>query len=206
MTRWPAPYRCKKRLSKAIGCERAASIQTHLTFHTISVAKELKKKGMINLKLAIEGIGQNKAKRWGKSLGIENISIQGKGTLGLRMRREVIKIQREHNFRNPNKIPTIIIGADLADLCEMDLMMAIKALKRTDLVIGPAKDGGFWLLGLSGELVKPVTSVPFSGINWGSSSVLKETICNAEKNYISYELINFKNDLDQLSDMHPWLK
>ena len=47
MTRWPAPYRCKKRLSKAIGCERAASIQTHLTFHTISVAKELKKKGMI---------------------------------------------------------------------------------------------------------------------------------------------------------------
>ncbi len=206
MTRWHAPYRCKRRLAQEIGAEQAALIQKKLTIHTISVAKTMQKKGFIDLRLAIEGIGFNKIKQVSKALGIKDALPQGEGNLGVKMKRQVQKIQKRNVRNNRNGLATIIIGTDLPSLCELDLIQALKKLDKADMVLGPAQDGGYWLLGLAGKSINPLTTTPFDGIKWGTSSVLKQTITKAKKKGICYELVNYKNDLDQIEDLEPWLK
>ena len=53
-----------------------------MTGHTISVAKSLEKKGLIEISLAISGLGFKKSKRWSNELGIKNFNLQGRGCLG----------------------------------------------------------------------------------------------------------------------------
>ena len=202
MTRWHAIYRCKNRLSQSIGYLQAALIQERLTNHTISVVNNLKKARLAEVQLAISGIGMNASRRWAYSKGIKKNFLQGEGSLGLRMRKQFLKVQS----KNKRGRTTIIIGTDLPELCCLDLLKAIESLKRNEIVLGPAIDGGYWLMGLSERLVSPVVpSWPFSGISWGSNSVLKETIELAISRGISYELLKPQNDLDDFQDLFPWI-
>ena len=73
------------------------------------------------------------------------------------------------------------------------------------MVLGPSEDGGYWLIGLSNKLLNPLCSWPFSGINWGTDQVLPETIRLATLNQIDYQLLQTKNDLDNISDLSLWL-
>ena len=73
------------------------------------------------------------------------------------------------------------------------------------MVLGPSNDGGYWLIGLSNKLLNPLCSWPFSGISWGTDKVLQETIRLASSNQINYQLLQTKNDLDNIMDLSPWL-
>ena len=204
MTRWPAAGRCKKRLAKEIGPIRAAIIQQQLTRHTFSVAKALEKKGMVNIKLSIAGIAPKGIKRWGSKEGIKAVNQQGKGNLGLRMRRQILKAQvSPHSQINYGKT-TIVIGTDLPNLCQLDLIRAIKYLENYEMVLGPANDGGYWLIGLTGRLVNPVATWPFSGIPWGTDQVLTKTLRLAEQLGTSHTVLNKQNDIDLIEDLAPW--
>ncbi len=204
MTRWPAPTRCKKRLSKDIGTSRAAAIQRKLIFHTIAVAKSLREKGCLEIQLAVEGIGNKKISRWASSLGIAQARCQGKGNLGLKMKRQLVLAQRKKNFFSKNYSEIIFIGTDVPDLCKSDISSAISSLTKSEIVIGPAEDGGYWLIGFSGNIISKVFSWPFAGIHWGSDSVLKETLRKANAKGVKYELIHRKSDVDKLSDLGFW--
>ena len=72
------------------------------------------------------------------------------------------------------------------------------------MVIGPATDGGYWLIGLSRELLEPVVSWPFCDIPWGSSHVLGTTLKRANQAGVEYHLINQQNDIDTSTDLIPW--
>ena len=85
MLKWHGYGRCKTRLSKDIGKLNSANIQKKMTEHTISVAKFLEEKGLINISLAISGLGFKKSRRWSRELGIKNFNLQGKGCLGEKM-------------------------------------------------------------------------------------------------------------------------
>ena len=73
------------------------------------------------------------------------------------------------------------------------------------MVLGPSKDGGYWLIGLSNRLLNPLCSWPFSGISWGTDKVLQATIRFASSNQVDYKLIETKNDLDNIKDLSLWL-
>ena len=206
MGRWHAASRCKRRLARQIGIERAAAVQKKLTRHTISVAKALEEKGVLDIQMAISGIGAKAAKRWAKSEGLKNITIQGEGSLGLRMKRQLFRNQAAKKGYREKIKSTIIIGTDLPSLCTQDLIEALDSLKRNEMVIGPSKDGGYWLIGLSGELVHPIISWPFCGIPWGSDQVLKTTIQKANLEGISPKFLSLKNDIDNIEDLSPWQK
>ena len=90
MAKWHAYGRCKTRLSRAIGKFCSANLQKKMTSHTISTAQYIENKGLIDISLAISGIGFKKSKRWANELGIRNFSLQGKGCLGEKMRRQII--------------------------------------------------------------------------------------------------------------------
>ncbi len=204
MARWPAAGRCKKRLSADIGAFTASSIQQVLTSHTLAVAKNLERRGLVKIKLAISGVAYKAAQRWCMHKKIKTFSFQGQGNLGVRMRKQVLEVQNQYKPRYKTSRTTILIGTDLPDLSHVEIMQAIKALENHELVIGPARDGGYWLLGLSGGLLNPVASWPFSEIPWGTSEVLNETIKKAELAGINYNLIQEKNDLDDITDLDPW--
>ena len=84
-------------------------------------------------------------------------------------------------------------------------MQAIQTLNHKEMVLGPSSDGGYWLIGLSNKLINPLCAWPFSGIKWGTDKVLQETIRLASINQIDYELLQTKNDLDNIIDLSPWI-
>ena len=89
--KWHAIVRGKSRLAKDIGAFKAAKIQEKLTNHTINVAKEIQKKGLADIKVAIDGIGIKAAKKWGVLNKIKTVEIQGPGNLGTKMKRQFLK-------------------------------------------------------------------------------------------------------------------
>ena len=205
MTRWHATYRCKSRLSKDIGALKASKIQEKLTQHTIEVAKEIQRKGLADIKIAIHGIGIQAAKKWASKNKVQKIAIQGSGNLGTKMKRQFLKTQSEKNISHeiPNSI--LLIGTDLPSISHFELIKAIELLTYKEMVIGPSNDGGYWLIGLSKKILNQKCIWPFSGISWGTDKVLKETINLASLNKIDYQLLQTKNDLDNILDLSPWL-
>ena len=85
MAKWHGFGRCKTRLSKDIGKSNSAKVQSAMTKHTISVAKFLQENKLIDISIAISGLGLSNCRRWSRELGIKKFNLQGKGCLGEKM-------------------------------------------------------------------------------------------------------------------------
>ena len=198
MAKWHAYGRCKTRLSRDIGKICSAKVQRKMTEHTVSVAKSIEKKGLIDISLAISGLGFNKGKRWTSELGIKNFTLQGKGCLGEKMKRQIL-INKKFNLTKAKNI--IIVGTDLPDFCHMDLLNTLTKLKKNDLIIGPSNDGGYWLIAFSERLLSNYLYLPFINIKWSSRDVLKQTINNFSSIELRYEFLQRKIDIDTILDI-----
>ena len=199
MTKWHGFGRCKTRLSKDIGKSNSAKIQSVITKHTISVAKSLQKTKLIDISIAISGLGEKNCRRWSKQLGIKRFNLQGKGCLGEKMKRQIIINKK---FCTQNKIKNIIfIGTDLPDLCHQDLLSTQRKLQHNDLILGPSNDGGYWLIGLSEEIMSSHLYLPFINIKWGTENVLQKTIDNFASVKLKYEFLDKKIDIDTIFDI-----
>ena len=205
MARWPSPGRCKRRLSRDLynrlglsnSSERAARIQKRLTQHTTAVVRSLANAMAIEPVLAVSGLGPNAAERWGQQLSLPRVRLQGKGHLGTRLRRQLMQGHRRG-------MPSLVIGTDLPELNPDDLRQAVERLKQHDLVLGPASDGGYWLLGIGASLIRSPELWPLIGIPWGGPRVLEATLEAARRRQLSSALVAQRNDLDHWSDLMPW--
>ena len=95
-----------------------------------------------------------------------------------------------------NKSPLVIIGSDQKDINKPLLEETELKLKSHDVVIGPAKDGGYYLIAL-----KKAYLGLFENISWSTSAVLSETIQKIQMNGLSYCLLEEKVDIDHLIDV-----
>ena len=198
MAKWHAYGRCKTRLSKDIGKICSANVQRKMTEHTFSVAKHIKNKGLIDISIAISGLGYKKSKRWASELGIKNFNLQGKGCLGEKMRRQILK-NKKNGLRKKRTI--IFIGTDLPDFCHMDLLNALTKLKKNDLILGPSNDGGYWLIAFSERLLSTNLYLPFINIKWSSQDVINQTLNNFSSMELKYDFIHKKIDIDSITDI-----
>ena len=107
MAKWHGFGRCKTRLSKDIGKSNSAKIQSVMTKHTISVAKFLKENKLLDISIAITGLGVRNCRKWSRELGIKKFNLQGKGCLGEKMKRQIIFNKK---FCIKNKIENIIFS------------------------------------------------------------------------------------------------
>lgn len=101
-------------------------------------------------------------------------------------------------FREVSKIggKVVIIGSDCYDLDAAVIEKAFKKLDESDVVIGPANDGGYYLLGTNDyhpELFQKVT--------WSTETVLKETMQQANSKNLSVTLLKELIDLDTIEDL-----
>ena len=199
MAKWHGFGRCKTRLSKDIGKSNSVNVQSVMTNHTISVAKSLQKIKLIDISIAISGLGEKNCRRWSKKLGIKKFNLQGRGCLGEKMKRQIIFNKK---FCNQNKIKNVIfIGTDLPDLCQLDLVNTIRELKQNDLILGPSNDGGYWLIGLSEKIISKHLHLPFINIRWSKEDVLQNTIDNFASIKLKYKFLEKKIDIDTITDI-----
>ncbi|AGB41130.1 hypothetical protein Halha_1182 [Halobacteroides halobius DSM 5150] len=90
----------------------------------------------------------------------------------------------------------IILGSDLPTLQPSIILAAIKKLEEQDLVVGPAQDGGYYLLGTN----KPVSFL-FNDIIFGKNNVLQATIKEIRKHDLSYGLVDTWSDIDRYPEL-----
>lgn len=91
----------------------------------------------------------------------------------------------------------VVIGADCPGLTTDVIDRAFSILERHQMVVGPAQDGGYYLLGLS----MPAEESLFTGIEWGSEAVLAETLRKATEAGLTWELLEELRDVDLPDDL-----
>ena len=101
----------------------------------------------------------------------------------------------EHTFLNKYK-KVIIIGSDCIDLSAAVIEDAYKLLNNSDVVIGPAKDGGYYLLGM-----KNPHQCLFRNVSWSTSEVLKQTVSICRSQHLNYSLLPTLTDIDVENDL-----
>ncbi|WP_272958877.1 TIGR04282 family arsenosugar biosynthesis glycosyltransferase [Zunongwangia profunda] len=184
-TRNPEFGKVKTRLARDIGHQAALDIYKFLLAHTAKICTPLDTEKAVyyseeipNNDLWNAAVFQKK-KQVGEDLGerMQNAFAEG-FNLGY------------------SKI--IIIGSDLYDIETKDLEQAFKVLNNHEIVIGPAEDGGYYLLGM-----KQLHPKLFKNKNWGTATVLQDTINELKKS--NYKLLEKRNDVDLYSDIkdHP---
>ncbi len=99
----------------------------------------------------------------------------------------------------PGVDKALLIGTDCPFITEGYLLEAFAQLDNCDVVIGPAEDGGYVLIGLSAN--QPAL---FQGISWGTDQVLAETINLIDQHRLSYVLLPVLRDIDRPEDVVYW--
>jgi len=115
---------------------------------------------------------------------------QDSGDLGDKMRSAFEETQ------SVSPAPTLIIGTDCYDLKHAHISLAFKALKMTDVVIGPANDGGYYLLGC-----RQFYPQLFEQIDWSTERVLQQTLLKVNQLGLNYFLLEERIDLDNFDDL-----
>lgn len=193
-TRNPELGKVKSRLAKDIGAKAALEIYKFLLNHTKTITQNLK--GVDKQVWYSENIPAQDI--WDSNF-FDKKEQCNHPDLGKRMLHAF-----QEGFHNGYE-NIIIIGSDLYDIQTEDIQYAFEKLDQHDAIIGPATDGGFYLLGL-----KKVIPEIFENKEWGTPSVLQKTLTDLE-NY-NYTKLNAKNDVDYLSDIkdisifRPFLK
>jgi rSAM/selenodomain-associated transferase 1 len=115
---------------------------------------------------------------------------QAPGDLGTRMANAFAKTFARGARR------VALIGSDVPGLSRVEVGEALAALERVDLVLGPAQDGGYYLVALRG----PQPSL-FDGIAWGTPQVLDETLSRASAAGLSVAQLARRRDVDTIEDL-----
>lgn len=191
-TRWPAAGKVKTRLIPALGSIGAMQVHRHLSEHTLAQAREAA--GRIDGVVVVRIVGGSlpRAQRW--LGGCDAIGLQGSGSLGVRMHRTLT-----HALVEDSAPYALLFGSDIPDLSAALLETAAAALAACDVVLGPASDGGYYLIGLK----KPQRAL-FQGISWGGPAVLADTMRRAAANRLSVALLPTLSDLDRPEDLARW--
>ena len=202
LARWPSPGRCKRRLAAGLGCGGtvlAARIQARLLRHTLAVAQAASSELGFGLVLAVDGLGPGARRRWGQQLGVDHLCDQGPGGLGVRMQR-----QWQRAF-GAGADQVVLIGTDLPDLAGADLAAAFRGLDGGPLVLGPAQDGGYWLIGLNRPGFARAGAALMVGQPWGTAAVFEGCLRAAGQRGLAAQLLRCQSDLDRRADLAPWL-
>lgn len=180
-TRNPELGKVKTRLAKTIGDADALQVYKDLLQHTMEQTKNIACDKFVFYDNAIvEGDIWNEE--------VYQKRIQSKGDLGHKMQ-AAFELLFDMGYSN-----CIIVGSDLFDLKSELIETAFIELHKNDVVLGPAEDGGYYLLGLK-EMHSPL----FQNKDWGTSTVFADTVKDLETQ--KTHLMPTLNDIDTYEDL-----
>ncbi|MCC5815809.1 MAG: TIGR04282 family arsenosugar biosynthesis glycosyltransferase [Leptospira sp.] len=197
----PILGKVKSRLAKDIGDERALDIYNKLLIYTKDIVAQWK---------ALDNsIVRNVHWFWdipneeeGNPVEIPDsfeVYIQGKGDLGEKMSlafEEIFSQTPYFGFSQNKPFPVAIIGTDCPDISATILQECFVQLADSDISIGPAIDGGYYLLGM-----RQFHPEVFENVEWSSNRVLKQTIQNIKSKNLLYTELPVLKDIDRVDDL-----
>jgi uncharacterized protein len=188
--RYPVPGRTKTRLIPTLGPVGAAELQRRLTRNSLTTVLH---SGLPpgDVEFCYTGGTPGQVRRW---LGRHNIAFsrQTGGDLGSRMANALgAALQGEGR-------PAVLVGTDIPTMTTEHIRSAFRALEDHDLVLGPSRDGGYWLIGMR----RPRDL--FRDIPWGRPEVLARTLNRAARLGLSVHQLETLNDIDTEADLADW--
>ncbi len=186
----PEPGKVKTRLAKSVGDAKALQIYQSLLRHTRQTALAVDARRHLAYSNFIDT-----ADKWSPTHFQK--SVQQGDDLGARML---------HGFTEAFQTggPVVIIGSDCPGLEPPLLNQAFALLEKRDFVIGPALDGGYYLLGM-----RHLHPFVFTDMVWSTDQVRQTTIDRIESRQLTYSLLPALSDVDHLEDWEahgwPWL-
>ena len=177
--RLPVPGKVKTRLIPALGEEGAARLYARLLALTVEVARE----SGLDFELRVTGgeIGAFQG-LFGDDVPVVD---QGDGDLGARMARV--------------QAPALLIGSDCPGITAPLLRAAAGALEDRRVVLGPANDGGYYLIGYR----EPVPFL-FEDMEWSTPKVLPETLARLAARGHGPAILPELADIDTAEDLAQW--
>lgn len=121
-----------------------------------------------------------------------NVHGQGRGDLGRRMK-------RPFHLLPPG--PVVLVGSDIPAMRPRHIARAFALLGRHDLVLGPATDGGFWLIGARRS--RPLPRSLFVKVRWSTHYALGDTLATIPPGYTTV-LADTLDDVDDADDLRRW--
>ncbi len=191
-TRYPEPGKTKTRMIEALGAVGAANLQRQMTEYTLAQAQLLQCFFPVSLEVRFIGGNQQLMQKW---LGGDIDCLhQGEGDLGQKMANSLLLA-----FQNQIK-SVAVIGSDCPSLTPQLIAQAFQQLHLgSDLVLGSALDGGYYLIAL-GRFIPEL----FTGISWGSDRVFQQTVAIAQKLNLTTSYLPPLADVDRPEDLPLW--
>jgi len=188
LTRLPQAGTTKTRLIPALGPEGAADLQRRLTLHHVGRAAAFAMTGPdTSLIISHAGGTRRELRAW---LGPWRYIPQAAGDLGQRLHSAI----SDAHLAGAGKI--LVTGSDCPALRESHFAAALEALDEADLVLAPAEDGGYTMIGLR----RPEPYL-FENMSWSTASVLQCTLDRAREDGLSLRLLETLPDVDEPSDL-----
>ena len=162
-----------------------------MALHTISHAREVARREPVALEVRFADGTADHMREWLGS-GMDYYP-QGEGDLGVRMEGAF----RDAFSRGAGRV--VLVGTDCPGLDAPVMRAAFAALRRKDLVLGPATDGGYWLIGLR----RPAPAL-FADMPWSTDSVFERTRDRARSLGLSVHTLEPLPDVDRPEDLPYW--
>ncbi len=178
----PVKGAVKSRLAKTIGPEQALEVYKDLVHRTIEAANPLPCDKAVFYSNHIDENDE-----WSEA-GFQQF-VQSGDELGARMANAF-----DEKLMQYQKV--VIIGSDCPDISTTILQQAFETLNHKDIVLGPAEDGGYYLLGMK-QLIPEL----FQNKPWSTHHVLKATLQDLKNLDLKYDLLPELNDIDNYEDL-----
>lgn len=190
-TRFPEPGLTKTRLIPALGPEGAADLQRKMTAQALQATGHLRSIRAVSTEVRFAGGDES---RMAALFGDQHTYLlQRRGNLGTRMYHAL----GESFARGSER--AVVVGTNYPELDADILSAAFDALRTHDCVIGPARDGGYYLIGLR-RLCRQI----FEGIAWGSAQVSEQTQRQAVAAGLTVHRLALLADVDEPRDLAVW--
>ena len=170
----------KTRLAKTIGNQAAFEVYKELVKVTEQATKELDTSICIYFSDALVDTKWNNA----------NKAVQKGVDLGERMKNAFLKGFEDGYER------IVLIGSDLPDINASHIKKGLEALENSEVVFGPAEDGGYYLIGMS-----KMNNKVFQNKPWSQSHLLSETLSELKQNNTTFSTLETLNDIDTFEDL-----
>jgi uncharacterized protein len=194
-TRYPRAGRSKTRLIGELGPDGAARLQRRLTERVVGEAKRLGTEYPVRIQVHYCGGDEQLMTDW---LGPLVYRSQVEGDLGHKMEAAMRAAIEEKGTAAGS---VVLIGSDIPGIEAALLRQAFDALAESEVVLGPSRDGGYYLVGLTAAAAPRVLPLLFAEIRWSTETVLAETLERLGANGRSVRLLPTLRDIDRPEDL-----